>query len=89
MVNQKEEFLSYFMVMGFENPSFISFSVEWLGPQIKSRKTTYAIIHGHKTSNTIDYRLMNTKHSKLQIHEHTHRYKNMRHNILQNHEHNT
>ncbi len=40
-----------------------------------------------KASNieTIDYGLMNTKHSKLQIHEHTHRHKSIRHNILQSH----
>jgi hypothetical protein len=32
MVNQKEEFLSYFMVMGFEKPSFVPSSIEWFGP---------------------------------------------------------
>lgn len=41
-----------------------------------------------KVSNieTIDYGLMNTKHSKLQIPKHTHRDKNIKHNILQSHE---
>jgi hypothetical protein len=44
-----------------------------------------------KASNidTIDYILVNTSHSKLKTHEHTHRHKNIKHNILQSYEHKT
>jgi len=32
---------------------------------------------------------MNTKHGKLQTHEHTHKHKNIKHNIPHIHEHKT